>query len=140
MNLHDLLKSNPDKILLDATEFLVRSNLEHYNKLNPERVRARLARLYFVARECEKLENNQPVKQYIEEIAVDRFESGYELYEVQTAINILEECLWKNIVEKIDPELQMPALFRSHEIMCAAKGALAKSWIAFELKEEAKVR
>jgi len=132
MTFLELLKTNPDKILFDATEFLVRTNLEHYNKLNPERVRARLARLYFVTRECAELNTNDPIKKYMEEIAPNRFESGYELYEVQTAINILEECLWKNIVDRVNANEQMLALFRSHEIMCAAKGALAKSFVAYE--------
>lgn len=137
MTFLELLKSNPDKILFDATEFLVRSNLEHYNKLNPERVRARLARLFFITRECVELNSNDSIKKYMEDIAKDRFESGYELYEVQTAINILEECLWKNIVERVNQNEHMSSLFRSHEIMCAAKGALAKSFAVFE-KEHTK--
>ena len=137
MTFIELLKTNPDKILFDATEFLVRSNLEHYNKLNPERVRARLARLYFITRECAELNSNEPMQKYIQEIAKERFESGYELYEVQTAINILEECLWKNIVERVNTNEQISGLFRSHEILCAAKGSLAKSYVAFE-KEQVK--
>ena len=136
MTFTELLKTNPDKILFDATEFLVRSNLEHYNRLNPERVRARLARLYFITRECVELNSNDPIKKYIEDVAKERFESGYELYEVQTAINILEECLWKNIVDRVNINEQVSGLFRSHEILCAAKGTLAKSYVTFEKAHE----
>ena len=136
MTFLELLKTNPDKILFDATEFLVRSDLEHYNKLNPERVRARLARLYFITRECVELNSNDSIKKYMEDIGKERFESGYELYEVQTAINILEECLWKNIIERVNKNEHLSSLLRSHEIMCAAKGALAKSYMSFEKKRE----
>jgi hypothetical protein len=129
MTFMELLKTNPDKILFDATEFLSRSNLENYNKLNPERLRAKLARLYFITRECAEQNSHEPVAKYISEIAPNRFESGFELYEVQTAINILEECFWKNIVEKVDENEKLHALVKSHEILCAAKESLAKSFM-----------
>ena len=135
MTFKELLKTNLDKILFDATEFLSRSTLEHYNKMNTERLRALLARLYYVARECAESGKLEPMRKYIGEIAPNRFDSGFELYEVQTAINILEECFWKNIVENVNPEEKMPALVKTQEILCAAKNTLAKSYL--ELKKEA---
>lgn len=135
MTFQELLRSNLDKILFDATEFLSRSNLEHYNQMNTERLRARLARLYYVTRECAETSKLEPMKKYIAEIAPNRYDSGFELYEVQTAINILEECFWKNIVDRVDPAEKMPALVRTQEILCAAKNTLAKSYL--ELEKEA---
>lgn len=135
MTFHELLQTNLDKILFDATEFLSRSNLEHYNQMNVERLRAKLARLYYVARECAETNKLEPIKKYMAEITPNRYESGFELYEVQTAINILEECFWKNIVDRVDPEERMPALVKTQEILCAAKNTLAKSYL--ELKNEA---
>jgi hypothetical protein len=82
-----------------------------------------------VARECAEQDNYGPIEKYIAEIAPNRFESGFELYEVQTAINILEECFWKNIVEKVDEGEKMHALVKTHEILCAAKNSLAKSFM-----------
>jgi hypothetical protein len=128
---------NPDKILFDATEFLVRSNLEHYNKLNPLTIRAKLGKLFYVVRECAERNDNEPVRKYVKEIAPSRFESGYELYEVQTAINILEECFWKNIIDKVDSSERMNALVKSHEILCAAKNVLARSYVEFEKEKTA---
>jgi hypothetical protein len=132
----DLLQKNPDKILYNATEFLVRSNLEHYNKLQPERLRAMLARLYFATKECVESDNIAPVKRFMEDIAPKRFKSGYELYEVQTAINILEESMWKSIVELVYPREIMPSLIKSQEILAVAKKALAESYVELENGEE----
>jgi len=136
MTFKELLKTNLDKILFDATEFLVRTNLEHYHKLSPERVRALLAKLYYHTCECVETSNMRPITAYLEKIAPKRFESGYHLYEVETAINILEESLWKNIVEKVDTNEKVNALLTSQQILCSAKSALAKSYVELEQVEQ----
>lgn len=135
MTFLELLKTNPDKILFDATEFLSRSNLEHYNKFDQESLRAKLAKLFYATRECVEKNSYAPIQKFMAKVAPDRFESGFELYEVQTAINILEECYWKNIVDRVNPEEKMQALLKTHEILCTAKNTLAKSYV--EYKKEA---
>ena len=138
MTFLELLKTNPDKILFDATEFLSRSDLEHYKKFNQESLRAKLAKLFFATRECVEKNSFDPIQKFISQVAPDRFESGFELYEVQTAINILEECYWKNIVDRVNSEEKMQALVRTHEILCSAKNTLAKSYVEFEREAPAK--
>lgn len=135
MTFKDLLATNLDKILFDSTEFLVRTNLEHYHTLSPERVRAMLAKLYYHTRECVETNDMHPIAAYLEEIAPKRFALGYELFEVQTAINILEESLWKNIVDKVDAKERMNALLTSQQILCTAKSTLAKSYVELEKVE-----
>jgi hypothetical protein len=138
MTFLELIKTNPDKILYDATEFLSRSDLKHYKNFDQESLRAKLAKLYFATRECVEKNTIAPIQKFISQVAPDRFESGFDLYEVQTAINILEECYWKNIVERVNPEEKMHALVRTHEILCAAKNALAKSYIEYKKVPPAK--
>jgi ABC-type anion transport system duplicated permease subunit len=134
MKLIELLKKTPDQILLEATDSLVRTNLEHYHPLKPENVRARLANLYFKVQECVKADNDQPMINFIHKVAEERLQEGFYIYEVQAAINILEESLWHQIVKEIIPEEQANALENIQGLLCVAKRELARTYIAHEKK------
>jgi len=132
MTLLELLKNKPDIILLDATDSLVRTQLEHYKQLSPERLRYRMANLFEATVRCVEEEKNDKIVKFIEKVGEERFESGYKLHEVQAAINILEECLWKKIVDYVKVDRQTEALVKVNEILNNAKEVLASTYVAFK--------
>jgi hypothetical protein len=132
MTLLELLKNKPDVILLDATDSLVKSQLEHYKQLSPERLRYRMANLFEATVLCTEEGKNDKIIQFIEKIGEERFESGYKLHEVQAAINMLEECLWKKIVDYVKVDQQKDALVRVNNILNKAKEVLVSAYVAFE--------
>lgn len=132
MTLLELLKTKPDIILLEATESLVKSQLEHYKHLSPERLRYRMANLFDSTRACIEKDKCDMIVKFIEKVGEERFESGYKLHEVQAAINMLEECLWKKIVDFVKVDDQIEALLKVNSVLNKAKEVLAGTYIALE--------
>ena len=80
---------------------------------------------YSIAAINKKLEE---IKEFMDKITGERYELGFELYEVQTAINILEESLWKNIQKYIDDDKQIAAMKQVTDILTKAKEKLAEEY------------
>ncbi len=129
MTLLELLNQKPELILLDATERLVRAHLEHYTQLNPERIRTRFMRLFqSLVKAIETNSSNEMVK-FMEIVSDERFETGYELSEVQTAINILEETVWRKISIFVDEDKQAASMKQVTGILTKAKEELANEFV-----------
>lgn len=135
MTLLELLKNKQDLILLDATDCLVRSQMEHYKELSPERLRYRMANLFEATTKCVFENNDKMIIEFMEKVGEERYESGYRLYEVQSAINMLEECLWKKIVQFVIVDQQRDALVKVNKILNKAKEILASTYVALEKEQ-----
>ncbi len=128
MTLIELLHNKPDMILLDSTDNLVRSNLKHYKKLNPENIRIRLMKLFHTLIECVEAGSCDQMVKFMERVSEERYESGFEINEVQTAINILEESLWRQIGKFVDSDKQVSAMKEVTCILTKAKEELANEY------------
>jgi hypothetical protein len=129
MSLIDLFEQYKDIILLEVTENMERVNLEHYEDDSEEKLRQKMARTYYVFKEAITKESFDPLKNYLERVGEERYASGYELYELQTALNILEECIWKQIDEKLPKKEQLDAFITITKYMSNAKLTLAKIYV-----------
>ena len=128
MTLIELLHNKPDMILLDSTDNLVRSDLEHYKKLNPENIRIRLMKLFHALIACVEAASCDKMIKHMEKVSEERFESGFEINEVETAINILEESLWRQIGKFVDSDKQVSAMKQVTCILSKAKDELANEY------------
>ncbi len=128
MKLIELLHQKPDLILLDSTDNLVRSNLKHYKKLNPENIRIRLNHLFQTLVTCVETGSCNEMVTFMDKVSDERFESGFEIHEVQTAINILEESLWRNIGKFVDNDKQVNAMKEVTGILSKAKEEMANEY------------
>ncbi len=63
------------------------------------------------------------------QIAGDRFRSGYDLSEVQTAFNALEEAIWSDVFEQLPPEQYAAVLSDTSTVLGGAKDALAREYV-----------
>ena len=95
MDISQLLRTNAPLILAKATNALSRAHLKSYENVGTETTRLRLQVLFNHVRRCIDTQNGSPLIQYVQEIACDRFQHGVELFEVQTAFNVLEETIWE---------------------------------------------
>ena len=66
---------------------------------------------------------------YTQKIARDRFNAAYDLSEVQTAFNVLEEATWRRIFEALPPEEWEESLGLVSTAFGAAKDALGREWV-----------
>ncbi len=128
MTLLELCYNKPDLILLDSTNSLVRAQLEHYKHLTPEKLRLRLLRLFQALVKSLEANSCESITKFMEKTSDERFESGYELHEVQTAVNIMEECLWKKIAEFVYRDQQISAMKQVTCILAKAKESLANEY------------
>ena len=73
---------------------------------------------------------------HVENIAKERFSAGYDLYEVQSAINELEEAIWKRIFKDIKPENLAEALGLVSTVLGAGKDTLARTYVSLATKSK----
>ncbi len=97
--LHDRMGAN----IASAEETLRRAHLRNYEKEGAEHVHQRLKALYVLTVRAVKERNLGPMVAHADTIARDRFNAGYDLWEVQTAFNVLEEVIWSNIMKELPP-------------------------------------
>jgi hypothetical protein len=128
MTLLELCYNKPDLILLDSTENLVKAHLQHYKHLTPEQIRYRLLNLFQSLVRCLESESCNNMLKFMKAVSDERYESGYELSEVQTAINILEECMWRMISKFVDTDKQINSMKQVTHVLCKAKGELASEY------------
>ena len=130
MNLIELLEQRKALILNQAANTLARVHLTHYDETSLEQNKARLQVLYQLMVRCIKEKDLTIIIRYAEGLAQERFASGFDLLEVQVAFNVLEEAIWKQIIEECPPSALAEALGLISTVHGAGKDALARQYIA----------
>ena len=134
MEILKLLEDNIYDIVEEAFQSMKCVKLKGYDKEGDEKTKEKLRYLYSTLISSIREKNLLPMINYTESIAKDRFSSGYDLYEVQTAINELEEAIWKRIFKEIKPERLAEALGIVSTVLGAGKDALARTYVSLASK------
>lgn len=129
MTLTELMEKSREMVVNESIEEMNRARLKHYAMGGPEITKQKMETLYDLVYQSVKAKNLIPIVTYIEKIAGQRFESGFELQEVQTAINVLEESIWRRILEEIPKDEQPKALTLVSSIIGSGKDTLARTWV-----------
>jgi hypothetical protein len=119
-----------DAIIGDAEAALARSRAEHYEAAGELEVRRRLELLFDRLLEGIEQRDLGPMIAYSEALAEERFEGGYDLVEVQTAFNALEEATWRRVLTGLDPSEFADALGLISTLLGAGKDALARTYVS----------
>ena len=136
MAVTDLLDRDREAILDEAAEALQRSRLRHYGSEGAAWSRQRLAILYDLMIDSIRERNLVPVIEYVEEMATRRFEAGYPIGEVQTAINVLEESTWRHIVGELTAAELAEAIGLVSTVLGTAKDTLARRYVALASEQK----
>ncbi len=137
MNLIQLFQERSNDIIADAEKALARAHLKNYEAAGPKRVRLRIDTLYeHTVRSIEE-RNLTPMRAYAEAIARRRFESGFDLSEVQTAFNVVEEAIWLRIMKELPPAQLGGALGLVSTVLGAGKDVLARTYVSLASKNKA---
>lgn len=137
MNLYQLLQDHSSEILQEATEAMVRARAKHYEEAGREHVHQRLKALYVLTMRGVKERNLGPMVAHVENIAHERFASGYDLWEVQTAFNLLEEAVWKRILKDLPAAEYAEALGLVSTVLGVGKDTLARRYVSLATKAKA---
>lgn len=130
MNLHELLVQDADGILHDAATAIQRARLKSYEKAGQDSTHRRLKALLTLATRAAQERNLGPMIAHAESIARERFEAGYDLWEVQTAFNVLEEAIWVRILKELPPNAYAEALGIISTVLGAGKDTLARHYVS----------
>lgn len=138
MKLNDILINNQTDIINESFYSLERSHLKHYDSSRADENWQRLAKLFDLTLNGVKSKSLVEMVTYSEKIARDRYESGFDLHEVHTAYNVLEESIWKAIIKEIDPAELAESLGLISTVLGTGKESLALTYVSLASKQKAK--
>ncbi|MFZ4590041.1 MAG: hypothetical protein ACOYN6_03525 [Ignavibacteria bacterium] len=134
MNIITLLEKNIDLVVEKSCTQICEVKLKGYTKSGATMTKQKLISLYKKVIECARKKELIPMLQYTEKIAKERFASGYDLHEVQTAINSIEENIWQLIFKNIKANKLAESLGLVSSILGAGKDNLARNYVALATK------
>jgi hypothetical protein len=134
-NLSHFLKEKQNEIIAEAMVAMKRAHLKHYEAEGLQKTKERLKRLYDLTLQGVVDKNVAPLIEYIENVAQDRFSHCYDIYEVQSAINILEETIWNRILRELRPIAYADALGLISTILGIGKDTLARKYVSLASKK-----
>jgi hypothetical protein len=126
----ELLVEEGDAIVAAASVALERSNLRHYAEAGPEESRQRLAQLLALVEESIRQRDLVPMVDHATQIAHERFAAGYDINEVQTAFNVLEEAIWERVIDATPPRDLAHAIGMVGTVLGAGRDALARAYVS----------
>jgi hypothetical protein len=130
VDVEDLLVQQRAEVLEDALAALRRSHLVHYEQSGEEFNRERLAELFDLVVSALRSRQLGPVSRYCEELGQQRFEAGFGISEVQTAFNVLEEAMWRRVVDGVQPVDLAEAIGLLSTILGFGKDVLARRYVS----------
>ena len=136
MELIELLDRDRTAIVTEALTAMQHADLRHYQASGPEASRARLQSLYVVMYTCIAGRTLMPIEKHAEDVATERFRSGFGLGEVQTAFNVLEEAIWKRIESEIPHGELARSLALVSTVLGAGKDHLARTYVSLATQSQ----
>ena len=124
------LSDRSDDLLAAAGASIARAHLPHYEGAGEVVTRERLRALLGLVVRCAAERHLGPILEHAARIATERRAAGFDLGEVQTAINVLEEAMWRAVLAELPAEEQGAALGIVGTILGAAKDSLACTYVS----------
>lgn len=137
MTLNDLLHERTAVIIDEAAGAMSRAHLRSYEKSGTEHTHQRLKALLVLTTRAVKERNLGPMVAHADSIARERFAAGFDLWEVQTAFNVLEEAIWTHILKELPPTDYAEALGLISTVLGTGKDTLARRYVSLASKTKA---
>ena len=109
---------------------LERCHLKHYEHPDSDVNRVRLSTLFSLVMKCLRCRRVEPIQAYAHALAGERFRAGYNIGEVQTAMNALEEAIWTQILRQRENIDLAHSLGLVTTVLGTAKDVLARTYVS----------
>jgi hypothetical protein len=129
MGVAELLARDASEIIDSATEVVIGPRSGHYAKEGREAARAHVEELYGCLLACLEGPDATRMIEHARAIARKRFESGFGLHEVLTAINVIEEDVWLRLETQLPAGDFARAIRIVSSILGMAKDTLASDYV-----------
>jgi hypothetical protein len=126
----EVLTHEADAIVESAATALARSDVRHYVEAGPEAARDRLRQLFQLVLESVSTRDLVPMIDHANRVAHERFDAGFDIREVQTAFNVLEEAIWSKVIDATPPRELADALGLVGTVLGAGRDALACTYVS----------
>jgi hypothetical protein len=134
MDLYHFLHEHTNDIIAEAEQAIRRAHLKNYEKEGSAAVHQRLKALFVLTTRGVKERNLGPMINHSDTVARERFSAGYDLWEVQTAFNVLEEVLWQKILRELPAAEYAEALGLVSTVLGTGKDTLARVYVTLASK------
>ena len=129
MKIIEFLEDKKEGIIKDSWNKLDQTRLIHYQNKDAGEIKKRIRVFYEKIEECIKMQNLAPITDYAKKVAEERYYAGYDLGEVQTAFNCVEEVIWQKIFHLLAADDFAPAISLISTITGSAKDNLARKYV-----------
>jgi hypothetical protein len=116
--------------IVDAAGESIRHSRTRYVSAGWDETRNRLEVLYDELLGALSSRDLGAMIDYARRLADERFQSGYDLSEVQSAFNALEEAAWTTLCARLQPEELALSLGLVSTVLGAAKDALGREYVS----------
>ena len=130
MHLDALLSESRGRILDKAYAAVERSDVTHYERAGEAFARQALDELFTRVVDAVRTRDLGPLVAHAEHLATERFEHGFDVSEVQVAVNALELAMWRRIVASVEPSGLAESVGLLSTALGAAKDALARTYVS----------
>jgi hypothetical protein len=130
MTVEELMTRQRAEVLEEAFSSLERAHAVHYDRSGEAVTRERLAELFDVVVGALRDRELGTVSRYCESLAEARFRAGFGVAEVQTAFNVLEEAMWRRVVDGVAPAELSEAIGLLSTILGFGKDTVARTYVS----------
>jgi hypothetical protein len=138
LEMTDFLREKSDDLLTGAVSDLHRAHLEHYEADGVPVARDRLSALFDRTLVCLETGRAEPLIDWAERISRERHSSGYDLFEVQTAVNVMEEAIWRMILSSVKSDELAHSLGLANTLFSMTKDKLAQEYIKLQSQQNSR--
>ena len=130
MDLDALLLEAEPGVLDEAYSALHRSHVTHYELAGETFTRQALTDLFRLVVTAIRTRDLAAMSAYSEGIAVERFNEGYDISEVQMAFNSLEDAMWRRVISAEPPGDLAEAIGLLSTVLGFGKDAVARRYLS----------
>jgi hypothetical protein len=130
MDLDAMLMEAEPGVLDEAYSALHRRHVTHYELAGEAFTRQSLANLFTLVVTTIRTRDLAAMSAYSDGIAVERFNDGYDISEVQMAFNSLEEAMWRRVVSAEPPDDIAEAIGLLSTVLGFGKDTVARKYLS----------
>jgi hypothetical protein len=128
------LQQTRSEVLDEAYGSLERSHPAHYEAIGEHVTRERLDELFSLVVSTLQTRDVAALSTFVQQLATRRFDEGFDLSEVQAAMNSLEGAMWRRVVAVAPPDELADAIGMLSTVLGFAKDTLARTWVSLASK------
>jgi hypothetical protein len=130
MTVDVVLEKSHQQIVDAAFEALGRSHLEAYAAAGETFTRDGLETLYVKVIAAIRQRDVGDLDTYVAQLADQRFSSGFDVSDVQTAFNALEEVMWRLLIAEVPAEELAESIGLLSTVLGSGKDRLAREYVS----------